>query len=57
MATVVGAAWYDPTEWDQLRAVAPDSDKLEATHAEWLLLAENGLSDLRAAGTSPTAFQ
>ena len=40
VSTIVGVAWYEPDEWDQLRAVAPDAEKLEATHAEWLAFAE-----------------
>jgi hypothetical protein len=51
--TIVGVAWYEPSEWNQLRALAPDADKLEATHAEWLAFAEKGLADLRAAGYDP----
>jgi hypothetical protein len=53
VSTVVGVAWYEPSEWDQLRAMAPDRDKLEATYAEWLAFAERGLADLRARGLSP----
>ena len=53
MSTVVGVAWYEPGEWDQLRAIAPDRDTLEATHAEWLAIAEKGLADLRTAGHTP----
>lgn len=50
MSTLVGVAWYDPAEWERLRAVAPDAEKLEPTHAEWLALAEERLASLRAAG-------
>ena len=53
MKTAVGVAWYDASEWDQLRQIAPDRDKLETTHAEWLALAEQGLADLRARGLRP----
>jgi hypothetical protein len=53
VSTLVGVAWYEPGEWDQLRAVAPDADTLEATYAEWLAFAEKGLADLRAAGYAP----
>jgi len=53
MATVVGVAWYDPSEWQQLRALVPDADRLEATHAEWLACAEQSLRDLRATGHDP----
>lgn len=50
MSTLVGVAWYDPAEWDALRALAPDAEKLEPTHAEWLAFAEERLAELRAAG-------
>jgi hypothetical protein len=33
--------------------MVPDAEKLEATHAEWLTLAEKALRDLRAAGFEP----
>ena len=39
MATVAGVGWYKPGEWDRLRAIAPDADKLEGTHAQWLAFA------------------
>jgi hypothetical protein len=50
MSAIVGVAWYESAEWSQLRALAPDPEKLEATHAEWLAFAEKGLADLRRAG-------
>jgi hypothetical protein len=53
VATVVGLAWYEPGEWDRLRAIAPDADKLERTHAEWLAFAEKAVRDLRIAGYAP----
>lgn len=50
MGTIVGVAWYQAGEWARLRAIVPDPEKLEATHAEWLIVAEKGVADLRAAG-------
>jgi Asp-tRNA(Asn)/Glu-tRNA(Gln) amidotransferase A subunit family amidase len=50
MSTLTGVAWYDASEWKRLRALVPDPEKLEATHAEWLAFAEKGVADLRAAG-------
>ena len=50
MSTPVGVAWHHPAEWERLRAVAPDAEKLEPTHAEWLAFAEERLASLRAAG-------
>jgi hypothetical protein len=45
MSTLVGVAWYDPTAWDGLRALAPDAEKLEPPHAEWLTFAEERLAE------------
>ncbi len=53
MTTIVGVAWYSAAEWAQLRAIAPDADKLEATYDEWVAVAEKGLRDLRSAGLAP----
>jgi len=50
---MVGVAWYDPSEWNSLRRVAPDAHKLETTHAEWLIVAERGINDLASAGLQP----
>jgi len=50
MTTLMGVAWYDPGEWDALRAVAPDAEELEPTHAEWLAFAEARLAELLATG-------
>ena len=46
----VGMAWYTPWEWDTLRRVAADPEKLEATHAEWLRIAKKAWRDLAAQG-------
>jgi hypothetical protein len=53
VTTVVGVAWYEPGVWAELRSIAPDADKLEATHSEWLAMAERTLGDLRKAGYLP----
>jgi len=53
MTTTSSVACYEPGEWGQLHAIAPDRDKLEATSEEWLKVAETGVRDLRAAGYQP----
>ena len=53
MATVIGIAWYEPSDWTKLRAIAPDVETLESTHGEWLAVAERSLRDLRLAGYTP----
>ena len=51
--TVVGVAWYSRTTWTELRESAPDGTELEATYEDWLVVFENGLVKLRAAGLNP----
>ena len=48
--TVLGMAWYQADQWDELRAVSADVDDLESTYEEWLAFAERKLSQLRAKG-------
>ena len=50
--TVLGMAWFQRHQWDQLRAVSADVDDLESTYEEWLAFAERRLSDLRAQGAN-----
>ena len=33
----VGVAWYREDQWNRLRALATDRDKLANTYAEWLV--------------------
>jgi hypothetical protein len=48
--SAVGVAWYKPEEWETLRNVSTDKDKLEETHAEWLKEAERVVKGLRQQG-------
>lgn len=50
---VVGVAWYFPDEWEQLRAVAPDPDVLEATYDEWASVYKDGIKLLKESGMRP----
>ena len=34
-----GVAWYRSDQWDSLRQVSTDRDKLEKTYFEWLIFA------------------
>jgi len=43
-------AWYSPDQWDRLRAVAADKEKLEQPYAEWAAGAGKGLAELNQAG-------
>ena len=50
MPVVAGYAWYRPEQWELLRAVSADRDKLEETHEEWAANAEEALQGMREAG-------
>jgi hypothetical protein len=47
---VIGVAWYRPEQWETLRSVSVDRDKLEATYAEWLVDAERVVKQLQQRG-------
>jgi hypothetical protein len=47
---VMGVAWYRREEWPKLLAAAADRGQLEDTYDEWLLSAEQLLSQLSAKG-------
>ena len=48
--TLVGVAWYRESEWERLRSLASDGDKLASTYEEWLSTAEGRFRDMTAAG-------
>jgi hypothetical protein len=49
-AAVVGCAWYRAGEWERLREIAADPEKLEQTYEEWVETAERALRGMREAG-------
>jgi hypothetical protein len=49
-APVLGVAWYRPEQWETLRNVSADRDKLEETYAEWLADAERVIKQLQQKG-------
>jgi len=49
-AKVIGLAWYQRDEWDRLREISSDVDRLEETWDEWRDIAEEKLRELRARG-------
>ncbi len=49
-ATVIGVAWYRPDQWQQLRDVSADRDKLEDTYDKWVEDAERAVQGLRKRG-------
>jgi hypothetical protein len=50
MTQTIGIAWYRPDQWEQLRKLSDDSDRLEGTYEEWLSYAEEQLAELRSRG-------
>ncbi len=48
--TVAAVAWYRPEQWQNLRQISVDRNKLEATHTEWLESATKALLHLRDLG-------
>src|SRR5213593_4552323 len=47
---VAGIAWYSSAEWQKLREVAADPDRLENTYQEWLAVLEQAWKKMVAAG-------
>jgi hypothetical protein len=43
-------AWYRRDQWELLRAVSADADRLEKTYDEWLAFASEELRKLQAIG-------
>ena len=47
-------AWYKPEQWQLLRAVSSDKDRLEETHEEWESQAKESLLRYRRDGMDIT---
>jgi hypothetical protein len=47
---VTGCAWYRAEQWDRLREISADRDRLEQTYEEWVANAEESLRNMRKAG-------
>jgi hypothetical protein len=47
---VLFVGWYTEEQWGTIKETAIDTDKFEATYAEWLRVAEKALQDLRTSG-------
>jgi hypothetical protein len=46
----VAMTWYRREQWELLRAIAADADRLEQTYDEWLAFASGELRKLEARG-------
>jgi hypothetical protein len=47
---VVGVAWYRENQWDRLKEVSADRDRLEDAWTDWVRGAEASMRDVRAQG-------
>ena len=47
---VTGVAWYSSNEWQQLREVAADPERLEKTYQEWLVVVDQACQKIEASG-------
>jgi len=52
-AVQFSVGWYTEQEWAKVRASAADPELFEATYAEWVEMAEQTLSGMRARGLNP----
>ena len=50
LKTASGVAWYDRAQWQRLREVAADPERLENSYDEWVAMAEKIIRDLEATG-------
>jgi hypothetical protein len=48
--TVTGCAWYRAEQWERLREISADRDKLEESYEEWVTRAEESLQEMRGVG-------
>ena len=49
-ALQVGVGWYTEEEWLKVRAAAVDPELFGATYAQWVEMAEQSLTQMRARG-------
>lgn len=49
-AAVVGIAWYRRDQWNRLRELASDADKLDESYEDWLAGAQKTLVRMEVAG-------
>ena len=50
--TIIGIGWYKKDQWEELRRVSTDRDKLEATWDEWSANAERTIIRLMETGAN-----
>ena len=47
---VAGVAWYSSAQWQHLREVAADPERLENTYQEWLAVVDQAWKKIEASG-------
>ncbi len=50
MTQTIGIAWFLPDQWERLRTIAPDPDRLENTYEAWLSYAQQQFDLLKSQG-------
>ncbi len=50
MIQTIGIAWFLPDQWERLRSVAADPDRLEDTYEAWRSYAEHQFELLKSQG-------
>jgi hypothetical protein len=49
---IAGIAWFRADQWQLLRSLAADPDKLEQTYSDWVTIAEKAIKDLARQGVT-----
>ena len=52
LEVITGIGWYRREQWERLRELSADVERLEDTYDEWLSGAERLLKDLRSRGVA-----
>jgi ribosomal protein S16 len=50
----VGIVWYTPEEWERMKQISIDSERLEDSFKEWESMAQKTLNDMKATGIAGT---
>jgi hypothetical protein len=50
IGTATAVAWFDQEQWERIREVAPDRERLEESYSAWLAMAERGIQELEKTG-------
>jgi hypothetical protein len=56
-APAVFVGWYTESEWAKVKASAIEPERFESSYSEWVGMANESLSNLRAVGIMAERFQ